>query len=137
MSKADEKYLQLFIRHITTAAANASLYRFDHPQVLNLGLKALDQLKTLFSLTPDINLKIIENRLIYNDQPVERNLSIDRFINSLADLKISYITIEAGTSIEELLTLVEVLNKRNRKDHAPKKTEHIQFGRVEIGRAHV
>jgi len=132
VSKADEKYLQLFIRHITTAAANASLYRFDHPQVLNLGLKALDQLKTLFSLTPDINLKIIENRLIYNDQPVERNLSIDRFINSLADLKISYITIEAGTSIEELLTLVEVLNKRNRKDHAPKKTEHIQFGRVEV-----
>lgn len=132
MRKPDEKYLQLFIRHITTAAANASLYQLEHPQVLNLCLKALEQLKTVFSLSPEINLKIIDNRLIFNDQPVERNLSIERLINNLVNLKISYLRIEAGTSIEELLTLVEVLDKRNSTDNIPKKTEHIQFGRVEV-----
>jgi HD-GYP domain-containing protein (c-di-GMP phosphodiesterase class II) len=132
VSKADEKYLQLFIRHITTAAANASLYQLEHPQVLNLSLKALEQLKTLLSLAPDINLKIIENRLIYNDQPVKSNLSVDRLVSSLDNLGISYLHIEPGTSIEELLTLVEVLNKRNSTDHIPNKTEHIQFGRVEV-----
>ncbi len=45
MNRSDDKYLQLFIRQITAAAANASLYQLEHPQVLKLCLKALDQLK--------------------------------------------------------------------------------------------
>lgn len=132
MSSTDEKHLQLFIRHVTTAAANASLYQLEHQQVLNLSLKALEEVKFLLNLTPSISLKIVENRLIYNDCQVRSNLSVERLVNSLSALDISYLQIEPGISIEELLTLVEVLNKRSSTDHIPHKTENMIFGRIEV-----
>lgn len=135
MSRTEDKHLQLFIRYLTTAAANAALYQSEHPQVFNMSMKALDQLKILLSQTPGFSLKIIDNRLICNDHPVKNNLSVERLASSLKALDISYLLIEPGVCVDELITLAVTLNKRHKADHIPLKTENIQFGRVEV-RAH-
>ena len=132
MSQSAEKHLQLFIRQITTAAANASLYQLDHPQVFNLCRQALEQLKILFSEQPEITLKTVENRLIYADRPVTNNLSVERLIDGFKHLNISYIKMTPGVSTEELLSLTGNLSKRRERGDSPRKTEHIQYGRVEV-----
>ena len=132
MNKTTEKHLQLFIRQITTAAANVSLYHLEHPQVLKLCHQALNQLQILFNENPEVTLKIIENRLVYADQPVSGNLSIERLIDALNTRKISHLQLTPGICSEELLNLVNNLSKRSGKDGKPRKTEHIQYGRVEV-----
>ncbi|MBN1957516.1 MAG: HD domain-containing protein [Desulfuromonadales bacterium] len=131
MSQHD-KHLQLFIRQITTAAANAALYQLEHPQVLNLCRQALDQLKILFSQTPEITFKIIENRLIFADHPVTSNLSVERFVEALKALKISFIQISPGLTTEELLILAGHLSKRTAQHQNLRKTENIRYGQVEV-----
>lgn len=131
MSQHD-KHLQLFIRQITTAAANASLYQLEHPQVLNLCRQALDQLKILFSQTPEIIFKVIENRLIFADHPVTSNLSVERFVEALKNLQISFIQISPGLTTEELLILAGHLSKGNNHRQNLRKTEHIRYGQVEV-----
>lgn len=132
MTQASEKHLQLFIRQITTAAANASLYQLEHPQVFNLCRQALEQLKILFSENPEFTLKIIENRLIYTDHPVANNLSVERLIDGFKNLNISYIKMTPGVSTDELLSLTSNLSKHRTRDQEPRKTEHIHYGQIEV-----
>ena len=128
----NDKHLQLFIRQITTAAANASLYQLEHPQVLNLCRQAVDQLQILFSQSSEITFKVIENRLIYADHPVTSNLSVERFIDALKNFKISFIKMTPGVTTEELLNLAGHLSKIAEKNRELRKTEHIQYGQVEV-----
>ncbi len=47
-------------------------------------------------------------------------------------LKISYVCIEPGLSVEELISLVDNLSERHKTNNIPRKTEHILFGRLEV-----
>jgi HD-GYP domain-containing protein (c-di-GMP phosphodiesterase class II) len=136
MSHASEKHLQLFVRQITTAAANASLYQLEHPQVLNLCHQAREQLQILFSEIPEVTLKLIENRLICADRPVASNLSVERLIEGFKNLEISYLKMTPGISTEELLRLTSNLSKLRTKEQEPRKTEHLEYGQVEVRYRH-
>ncbi len=130
--KQGEKQLQLFIRHITTAAANVSLYHPDHPQVLDLCVKALEQLQILLADFTEITLKLVDNRLIHEKHPVSGNLSVERLIESMRNLGVGYIKITPGPSSEELIALAAQLSKSRAPGEAPRKTEHIRFGVLEV-----
>lgn len=134
MKASAEKHLQLFIRQITTAAANVSLYSPTHAQVINLCLKAMDELKILLADTPYLHLKLIEDRLICNDQALTADMSTERLITSLGDIDINFLSIEAGVSSEELMILAKALSKRG-GGASPAKTEHISFGKLEVRHA--
>ncbi|HEY5674969.1 MAG TPA: HD domain-containing phosphohydrolase [Malonomonas sp.] len=132
MSNRNQDALQLFIRHLTTAATTAALYHLEHLQVQRLCRKALEQVKTLHTGQNSIILKIIEGQLIFANKPVPTNMASERLRDALLSHNITYLQIEAGVYSEELLGLVSVLGKRTDKKIALSDTEHIHFGQIEV-----
>ncbi len=132
MIKAQNDHLQKFIRLITTAAANASLYHPEHRQVLRLSKQALNELHMLFNVHSNITLKVIEEKLIFANKPVTGNLAIERLLDSLTRNGISHLQIEPGIYAEELLGLINILSKAPDTQIEIKSSENIHFGQVEI-----
>ncbi len=131
MTFKEQKYLAAFIRQITTAAANISLYDSEHPQVHHLCQQAREEMRLLMNDHSMVTFKIVNNELIFNDQPVPRNMMTDRLIETLTAQQISFLEISSGVSSEEMIRLATTLSKHSRKVE-PRKTEHIRFGRVAV-----
>lgn len=132
MNARQQTHLLQFIRLLSTAAANASLYNLEHLQVLRLCKQALNELKVLFQDHDPIVLKIIEEQLIVADQPVPHNLAVERLIENLQQRGIGYLQLESGVYSEELLGLVDILTKRPDKSSEVKSSDHIKFGQIEV-----
>ena len=132
MTPREENRLQRFIRQITTAAANASLYHPEHPQVLHLCLQALEDAKHLQAEHGELTLKLIDNQLIHAGQPVDSNLSVERMIAAFKDRGIGHLRLETGVCSEEVLSLVKTLSKRPGEGSTPRNSEHIRYGKVVV-----
>lgn len=132
MISVQHDHIQKLIRLLTTAAANATLYHPEHRQVLRLNKQALNQLHQLFNVHSDITLKIIDEQLIFANQPIAGNLAVTRLIESLSRNGISHLQIEPGVYAEELLGLINILSKGQDKQIDIKGSENIHFGRVEV-----
>ncbi len=132
MSINDQEHLQLFIRHLTTAATNAALYHLEHLQVLRLCRKALEQVKILHTSHNSLVLKIIEGRLIFANKPASHSLATERLHEALQLHNISHLRIEPGVYSEELLALVSIISKRPDQKAELIDSEHIHFGQVEV-----
>jgi len=132
MNPQKQHHLQQFIRLMSTAAANASLYHLEHLQVLRLCKQALNELKTLFPDHDPVILKIIDEQLIFDNKPVAHNLAVERLIETLQQQGISYLELDSGVYSEELLGLVETLTKRPDKHTEVKDSEHIRYGQIEV-----
>jgi len=132
MSGQEKQHLQQFIRLLTTAAANASLYNLEHLQVLRLCKQALNELKALFQNHDPLVLKIIDEQLIFANKPVSHNLAVERLIETLRQQEISYLQLESGVYSEELLGLVGTLTKHPDKKAEIKASEHIKYGQIEV-----
>ncbi len=132
MIKTQNDHLQKFIRLITTAAANASLYHPEHRQVLRLNKQAMNELHLLFNVYSDITLKVIDEQLVFTNKPVAGNLAVKRLLDSLGRNGISHLQIEPGVYAEELLGLINLLSKSPDKQMEIKSSENIHFGQVEI-----
>ena len=124
--------LQRFIRLLSNASVNADLYNLEHLQVLRLSKQALNELQILLLEQDPLELKIIDTQLIFANQPVPLNLSVERFIETLRRRDISFLRIASGVYPEELLRLVGFLTKR--QDQIPQITdsEHITYGQLEV-----
>ncbi len=125
-------HFQRWARLMATAAANAALYHAEHHQVLRLGNQALEELNQLLKQHPDVTLKIIDGQMIFANQPVAEDLSIQRLIKALSSNGISHLKIEPGVYTEELLTLIAVLCKKPDKQIEINDSEHIHYGCVEV-----
>ena len=132
MIKTQNDHLQKFIRLITTAAANASLYHPEHRQVLRLNKQAMNELHLLFNVYSDITLKVVDEQLVFTNKPVAGNLAVRRLLDSLGRNGISHLQIEPGVYAEELLGLINLLSKSPDKQMEIKSSENIHFGQVEI-----
>ena len=132
MISAQHDHIQKLIKLLTTAAANAALYHPEHRQVLRLNKQALNQLHQLFNVHSDIILKVIDEQLIFANQPIAENLAVTRLLESLTRNGISYLQIEPGVYAEELLGLINILSKGQDKQIDIKGSENIHFGRVEV-----
>lgn len=132
MTPTSQQQLQRFIRLLTTAAANAALYHLEHLQVARLCRRALDELNGLLNNHSDVTLKIIDNQLIFDNQPVTHNLAIQRLVAALQLHGISHLQIEPGIYSEELLGLINTLSKRPEKYIDLAASEHIHFGQIEV-----
>ena len=132
MSVNEQETLQLFIRHLATAATTASLYHLEHLQVLRLCRKALEQVKILHASHNSLVLKCIEGRLIFANKPIPVNLATERLREALKLHEVTYLQIDAGVYSEELLSLVAALGKRSDRKTALLNSEHVSFGQVEV-----
>jgi len=131
MNPSMAKHLQNFIRQIMTAAANASLYHLEHPQVLRQCHQAQDEIKILQGESPEVSPKIIDNQLIFGQHPVKSNLSVERLISACQQRGISHLQLDLGINNEELLGLINTLSKRP-DGLQLRKTEHLHYGQLEI-----
>jgi HD-GYP domain-containing protein (c-di-GMP phosphodiesterase class II) len=129
MKTKQQQRLQHFLRLITTAASNISLYNAEHPQVFNLCQQAREELRLLFDDTPTIAFKVINNTLIVNDTQIARNLAIENLLAALSERNVSFIELTTGVGTDELLRLAHTLSKQGRNKE-PHKTEHVYYGRV-------
>jgi HD-GYP domain-containing protein (c-di-GMP phosphodiesterase class II) len=132
MNAQEQQHLQQFIRLLTTAAANASLYNLEHLQVLRLCKQALNELKVLFQNHDPVVLKIIDEQLIFANKPISHNLAVERMIETLRQQEVSFLQLEVGVYSEELLGLVGILTKRPDKHAEIKDSEHIKYGQIEV-----
>lgn len=132
MTVAQRDHLQKLIRLLTTAAANVALYSAEHRQVLRLNKQALNELHILFNTYSDITLKVIDDQLIFANQPVSENLAVNRLLEALNRNGISHLQIEPDVYAEELLGLIIVLSKSPDKHIDIKGSENIHYGRVEV-----
>ncbi len=132
MNAGEEKSLQLFIRLLTTAATNASLYALEHLQVQRLCRQALQEANHLLGLHETLTFKVIDGRLIFVNQPVAVNLAVQRLLRALQLKGISHLQIESGVYAEELIALVGLLSKRHSQQQQVSDSEHIKFGKVVV-----
>lgn len=131
MKRATDQHLQLFLRQLTTAVANASLYGLDHPQVLKLCRQAAEQLPQLTRDADEAVFKIVDKRLIFADQPVATSMAAERFCDALKQHELSYLALDAAaTTSAELVGLAGGLSKRREQVLQP--STNIRFGRVEV-----
>jgi HD-GYP domain-containing protein (c-di-GMP phosphodiesterase class II) len=132
MNRPEANQLRQFIRLLATAAVNASLYDLAHPQVVRLCQMALNELNLLFQSHEPLILKIIDDQLIFANQPLFRNLAVGRFLDALGQQRISFLQLESGVYHEELLGLIGVLAKHHEKTGPISDSKHIKYGRIEV-----
>lgn len=121
-----------FIRRLTTAAATASLYQLEHKQVVHLCRLAKTHLDHLFSEQAEFTLMLIEERLIYDEQPVEGDFSVTKLCKFMQQQGIAHLTLKQGFTDNELLRLIELLSKKGISSEKIEATEHLRVGQVQI-----
>ncbi len=132
MSGSRQEQLQTFLRLLTTASANASLYHANHRQVLRLNNQALQIAHELLKKHNEIVLKVIDSRLIFDNQPVEQSNAVKRLVSALNRSGVSHLQILDGIYADELLGLALLLSKIQNSTHQPTNTEHIRYGKIEV-----
>ncbi len=132
MSGTRQEQLQTFLRLLTTAAANASLYHANHRQVLRLNNQALQIAHDLIKKHNEIVLKVIDSRLIFDNQPVEQSNAVKRLVSAMNRCGVSHLQIKDGIYADELLGLALLLSKSPSTAHQPTNTEHICYGKIEV-----
>lgn len=131
MSSATDVLLD-FIRHLTTAAATASLYHLEHQQVVHLSQQTKAQLDILLQQKPEFSLMLIENRLIFDEQPLEAHFAVTKLSRFLQQQKIAHLTFKQGISEQELLRLIELLSQKGDLTEKIEASEHLRIGQVEV-----
>jgi HD-GYP domain-containing protein (c-di-GMP phosphodiesterase class II) len=111
MKTATEHPAQQFVRSFTTALATIRLYDADHPQVLNLCRQALEQLCQQSAGTGEVTLKLINNSLVFQDEKLTENLSVERLIRAMQTHDLSFIKFDATICLEDLLQMAEKLSR--------------------------
>lgn len=132
MSPELRHHAQELIRLLTTAAASAALYHPEHRQVTRLAKRALAELQQIFQQEETITFKVIDDQLIVANQPLGKNLAVQRLLSALTEKDIGYLSIEPGIYAEELLGLVLILSKAPDQQAEIRDSEHIRFGQVEV-----
>jgi HD-GYP domain-containing protein (c-di-GMP phosphodiesterase class II) len=125
------KIIHDFVRNMTTAVANASLYSLDHPQVTRLCSHSLSELESIFTESEEISLLLIDSELVSEGIPLGSGLYISRFIQLLKNKGIGHIKLTAGITVDELRHLVDSLRKGSMNAETSS-TEHLRFGKVAV-----
>ncbi len=121
-----------FIRRLTTAAATASLYQLQHKQVEHLCQLANEHLNQIFSERAEFTLMLIEDRLIFDEQPLEDDFSVTKLSKFMHQQGIAHLTIKQGINNIELLQLIKLLSKKVADGLKIEATEHLRVGQVQI-----
>jgi len=132
MNSAALQELQAFIRHLTTAIANVSLYSLEHRQVTLLCGRAGKNLRRLLAERTELCFMLIDNQLVVDETPLEYSLAQERLIKALKQGGIGHLQLSAGIDRQELLELVATLAHGGRSGAPFAASEHVRYGRVEV-----
>lgn len=131
MNREREEALRNFIRRMMTATSAAGLYSPRHPQVKNLCLRALADLRRAAGPRPEISLLVIGEELIHEGSPLEGTLSISRFARVLAGRGIGSIRIGRDLSWEEMKGFLAALAEKGEAKEAVCSSPNLHLGKLE------
>ncbi len=132
MSNSPTDLLLDFIRQLSTAAATASLYHLEHQQVIHLRQQTKEHLDLLLQQKPEFTLMLIENRLIFDEQPLEAHFAVSKLSRFLQQQKIAHLTFKQGISETELLRLIELLSQKGETSEKIEASEHLRIGQLQV-----
>jgi len=124
--------IHAFIRRLTTAAANAALYSLDHRQVSHLCNLALVHLQRALAGQDELSFLLIDGQLIFDNQPLESNLSIDKMTRALKRRNIGTLKLLSGVNTEQIRDLVAVLAIGSNASKEAISSSHIRYGKLEL-----
>lgn len=120
-----------FIRRLTTAAANAALYSLEHRQVSHLCNLALVHLQRAQD-DGELSLMLVDDQLIFNNLPLENNLSIEQMVQGLKRRGIGTLKLLGGIDTEEIRDLVAVLVRGTQASGDAISSKHVRYGKLEV-----
>jgi HD-GYP domain-containing protein (c-di-GMP phosphodiesterase class II) len=129
---ANLENVHAFIRRLTTAAANAALYSLGHRQVSHLCNLAQVHLQRAQGEDGEVNLMLVDDLLIFDNLPLEINLSVEQMIQGLKRRGVGTLKLLPGIEIEEIRNLVAVLVRGSQSTGEAVSSEHIRYGKLEI-----
>jgi len=121
-----------FIRRLTTAAANAALYSLGHRQVSHLCNLAQVHLQRAQGTAGEICLLLVDDQLIFDNLPLENNLSVGQMIQGLKRCGVGTLKLLSGIEIEEIRDLVAVLTRGVQNAGEAVSSSHIRYGKLEL-----
>lgn len=132
MNDTSSKLLLGFISKLTTAAATASLYNLEHQQVVHLSQQTKERLDQLLQQKNEFTLMLIENRLVFDQHPLEPHFSVSKLSRFLQQQNIAHLTFKQGISGPELLRLIELLSQKGAATEKIEASEHLRIGQVKV-----
>jgi HD-GYP domain-containing protein (c-di-GMP phosphodiesterase class II) len=132
MKTKQKKELTNFVRHLATAAANASLYTIEHQQVKRLCAAAHATLEESFGTDSEISFLFIEDELVVDGVPLPVDMYMTRFGKTIKSFGIGHIRFKLGITQQELQHLVSSLSRQNDGGNKISSTQHIRFGKIEV-----
>jgi hypothetical protein len=122
---------QNFARHFATAISTVSLYSPEHHQVRRLCSLTLSDLEDAMEGRHDFSVVIIDNQMVVEGSPLEESLPVARLAQALTTRGIGHIRIMRGVTMDEILSVVESLSKKNSRGEVCS-TANIRFGTVGV-----
>ncbi|MCF6179765.1 MAG: HD domain-containing protein, partial [Geopsychrobacter sp.] len=124
--------IHAFIRRLTTAAANAALYSLEHRQVSHLCNLAQVHLQRALEGTEELSFLLIDDQLIFDNLPLENNLSVEKMIQGLKRRGIGTLKLSTDINTEQIRDLVAVLALGPASSEEAVSSSHIRYGKLEV-----
>lgn len=119
------------VRRLLSAAANASLYGMEHPQVRRLVTRAYEILSSALNEREEFSLALVENELLIDGRPQEYTLFLDRFARLLSSRRIGHVRLLRGITLAEVSDFISCLAGHHTAAVADSDS-HLQLGRLEL-----
>jgi HD-GYP domain-containing protein (c-di-GMP phosphodiesterase class II) len=124
--------LQHFMRHLAAAVSTASLYPITHSQVKNLCRQAFASLNEAIGTDTEIKIIRIEDELVADGLPLERNMYVGRLAGMLKSSGVGHVRIRRQIAENELLELIEALAKKGKEKKELCSSENIRLGQIDV-----
>ncbi len=134
MNAVAEHTAQQFVRSFTTALATIRLYDAHHPQVLNLCRQAMNQLQQHLVDNEEVVLKVINDRLVFQNVRLTENLSVERLVRAMRAHDLSFIKLNKTIGVEDLLQMAAKISRHSltAAPQPPLTNAKIVYGNVTI-----
>lgn len=133
MNLEKKERIQSFLRAFLPTLTNAHQYTISHQ--LTISSIEASHAQLLEAIGNDLTLlvKIVEDRVVIDEEPLEDSIYVNRFIQFFRDRNIQYIRFSHGTAREEFTSFVAMLTAVHALSEDTQTFPHIQFGKVGLG----
>lgn len=122
-----------FLRAFLPALTNAHQYTISHQLAVSSIGTAFTLLLNAIGRELTLPIKIVEDRVVVNEEPLEDSIYIGRFVRFFKAREIQYVRFNYGVTEDEFVSFVVMLTTGPAPTDDTHDFPHIQFGKVGIG----
>lgn len=133
MNSEKKEHIHNFLRAFLPALTNAHQYTISHQLTVSSIGTAFALLLEAIGRELTLPIKIVEDRVIVNEEPLEDSIYIGRFIQFFKAREIQHMRFSHGITEDEFASFVVMLTAGPGSVGDMNTFPHIQFGKVSIG----